>query len=223
VKHAIVVTLPTTESSFVNHIGKGIQGFDHPEYPSLCVAAEVLDASESFLWRYIRGSGLAYGAFIGIDLEAGRIVFTLYRSSNSLEAFKQGAVVVRRLVDGSIPLEDTALDAAKSSIVFDVTMGVSTPGRAAATSFTNQALKGVSQNQKIDLLEKFREVSKDDVLRVLRQYFLPLFDASTSVVVSVTSPGKAQEISEGLKDAGFVVERRTLEVNGDENEGDECY
>ena len=93
----------------------------------------------------------------------------------------------------------------------------------AETSFTNQALKGVSQNQKIDLLEKFREVSKDDVLRVLRQYFLPLFDASTSVVVSVTSPGKAQEISEGLKDAGFVVERRTLGVNGNENEGDESY
>ena len=55
-------------------------------------------------------------------------------------------------------------------------------------------------------------MSKDDVLRVLRQYFLPLFDRSTSVVVSVTAPGKADEISKGLKDAGFVVERRTLEL-----------
>jgi hypothetical protein len=86
----------------------------------------------------------------------------------------------------------------------------------ALTSFTNQALKGVPQNQDTDLLEKYQEVSKDDVLQVLRQYFLPLFDASTSVVVSVTAPGKAQEISEGLKDAGFVVERRTLEVDNEE-------
>jgi Zn-dependent M16 (insulinase) family peptidase len=94
----------------------------------------------------------------------------------------------------------------------------------AETSFTNQALKGVSQNHNTDLLEKYQEVSKDDVLRVLKQYFLPLFDASTSVVVSVTAPGKAQEISEGLKDAGFVVERRTLEVeqeDGSESESDE--
>lgn len=95
------------------------------------------------------------------------------------------------------------------------------PTFQATTSFTNQALKGVSQNQNIDLLEKFQEVSKDDVLQVLRQYFLPLFDASTSVVVSVTAPGKAHEVSKGLKDAGFVVERRTLEVdNGDESESD---
>jgi hypothetical protein len=86
----------------------------------------------------------------------------------------------------------------------------------AGTSFTNQALKGVSQNHNTDLLEKYQQVSKDDVLRVLQQYFLPLFDASTSVVVSVTAPGKAHEISKGLKDAGFVVERRTLEVDQDE-------
>ncbi|KAI0304973.1 Metalloenzyme, LuxS/M16 peptidase-like protein [Russula brevipes] len=225
VKRAIVVTLPTIESSFVNHVGKGIQGFDHPDYPALRVAAEVLSATESFLWialqRYIRGSGLAYGAHVGIDLEAGRVMFTLYRSSNSLEAFKQGATVVRGLVDGSIALEDTALDAAKSSIVFDVTKGVSTPERAAGTCFTNQALKGVSQNHNIDLLEKFQGVRKDDVLRVLRQYFLPLFDASTSIVVSVTSPGKAPEISKGLKNAGFVVERRTLEVDHEDESGSE--
>ncbi|KAI9460971.1 Metalloenzyme, LuxS/M16 peptidase-like protein [Lactarius psammicola] len=221
VKQAIVVTLPTIESSFVNHVGKGVQGFNHPDYPALRVASEVLSATESFLWRYIRGSGLAYGAYIGVDLEAGTVTFTLYRSSNSLEAFKQGAVVVRGLVDGSIALDETALDAAKSTIVYGVTKGVSTPGRAAVTSFTNQALKGVPQNHNVDLLEKFQQVSKDDVLRVLRQYFLPLFDSSTSVVVSVTSPGKADEISKGLKDVGFVVERRTLELepeDGSEHE-----
>jgi len=80
------------------------------------------------------------------------------------------------------------------------------------TSFTNQALRGVPQNHNTDLLEKYQKVSKDDVLRVLRQYFLPLFDSSTSVVVSVTSPGKADEISKGLKHLGFVVGRRTLEL-----------
>jgi len=212
VKQAIVVTLPTIESSFVNHIGKGIQGFNHPDYPALRIASEVLCATESFLWRYIRGSGLAYGAYIGFDTEAGTITFTLYRSSNSLEAFKQGSVVVHGLVDGSIVLDEIVLDAAKSTVVYGVTKDVSTPGRAAVKSFTNQALIGVPQNHNIDLLEKYQKVSKADVLRVLQQYFLPLFDSSTSVVVSVTSPGKADEIIKGLKDVGFVVDRRTLEL-----------
>ena len=46
--------------------------------------------------------------------------------------------------------------------------------------------------------------------------------------MSVTAPGKAQEISKGLEEAGFAVERRTLEVDhedanesGSESESDE--
>jgi Zn-dependent M16 (insulinase) family peptidase len=31
------------------------------------------------LQRYIRGSGLAYGAYAGYDTEAGWVSFTLYR------------------------------------------------------------------------------------------------------------------------------------------------
>lgn len=31
------------------------------------------------LQRYIRGSGLAYGAYAGVDFEAGRVTFSLYR------------------------------------------------------------------------------------------------------------------------------------------------
>ena len=81
-------------------MGKGIQGFEHPDYPALRVAVEVLSATESFLWvcisysqistllmelqRYIRGSGLAYGAFVGCDLEAGRVSFSLYRVSSGV-------------------------------------------------------------------------------------------------------------------------------------------
>lgn len=47
---AIVMSLPTIESSFVMHTTKGIQGFDHPEYPAVRVALEVLNATESYLW-----------------------------------------------------------------------------------------------------------------------------------------------------------------------------
>ncbi|CCM05163.1 uncharacterized protein FIBRA_07372 [Fibroporia radiculosa] len=214
---AVVVSLPTIESSYVSHTSKGIQGFAHPEYPALRVALEVLNATESYLWRYIRGSGLAYGAHVSIDLEAGLIGFGLYRSSNYMKAFEQAKSVIEGLVDGSINLEDTTLDAAKSSIVFGVTKGVSTPGRAALSSFMNQALKGVSQNHSISLLEKFRIVTKADVLAALRTHFLPLFDPSSSVAVVVTAPSTADEIGLGLGAAGFEVEQRQLEVDADED------
>ncbi|KAJ8494623.1 hypothetical protein ONZ51_g2236 [Trametes cubensis] len=220
VKRAVVVSLPTIESAFVTHTAKGVQGWAHPEYPAMRVAVEVLNATESYLWRYIRGSGLAYGAHCGLDLEAGLVNFSLYRSSNSIEAFKQAANVIKGLTDGSIALDETVLDAAKSSIVFGVAKSVSTPGRAAIISFINQGLKGVSQNHNVELLEKFQEITKEDVLAVLRRYFLPLFDSSSSVAVVVTAPAKAEQVAQELGKIGFDVEQKTLQADEDSEESD---
>ncbi|PBK77299.1 hypothetical protein ARMSODRAFT_874850 [Armillaria solidipes] len=222
VQKAIVMSLPTIESSYVTHSAKCLKGFQQPEYPAIRVALEVLNATESYLWRYIRGSGLAYGAYVSIDLEAGLLSFSLYRSSNSIGAFKEASNVLKGLVDGSVPFDPTTLDAAKSSIVYGITKSVSTASRAASVSFTTQALKGLAQNYQVELLEKLQAVTQEDVLAALRTHFLPLFDPSSSVAVVVTSPAKASEIADGLKDAGFDVESRQLEVDPDEYSGSEC-
>ena len=84
-------------------------------------------------------------------------------------------------------------------------------------SFINQGLKGVPQNYNIELLEKFQQITKEDVLAVLKKYFLPLFDSSSSVAVVVTAPGKADQVSEELGKVGFQVEQKTLQVEADED------
>lgn len=116
-------------------------------------------------------------------------------------------------------MDDIALDAAKSSIVFDVAQTVSTPGSAASASFVNQGLKGLSQNHSVELLEKCRVVKKEDVMRCLKEYFLKLFQPESSIALVVTAPGKSDEISEKLGEKGFKVEKRTIEVQ-DDGEGD---
>jgi Zn-dependent M16 (insulinase) family peptidase len=73
------MTLPSIESTYSIHTTKSIRGFDHPKYPVFRVALEVLNATEGFLWRYIRGAGLAYGAYVGLDVESGLLSFTTYR------------------------------------------------------------------------------------------------------------------------------------------------
>lgn len=55
-RKAVVMSLPTIESSFVTHSSKGIQGYDNPDYPPIRVALEVLNATESFLWVCLRDS-----------------------------------------------------------------------------------------------------------------------------------------------------------------------
>jgi Zn-dependent M16 (insulinase) family peptidase len=80
-------------------------------------------------------------------------------------------------------------------------------------SFSNQALKNVPKTYQIDLLKKYQAVTKDDVLSVLKIYVLPLFDPSSSIAVVVTGPVKADEIGAGLKDIGFEVTQRVMEID----------
>ncbi len=44
------MSLPTIETSFAIHTTKGIQGFDHVEYPVIRLALEILNAMEGYLW-----------------------------------------------------------------------------------------------------------------------------------------------------------------------------
>jgi hypothetical protein len=71
-------------------------------------------------------------------------------------------------------------------------------------------------------LEKCRAVTKEDVISVIRQYFLPIFDPATSVAIVVTAPSRADKISADLAAAGFEVTRRTIDAGSDEmGEGEE--
>ena len=120
-------------------------------------------------------------------------------------------------------MDDITLDAAKSSIVFDVAQNVSTPGSAATTSFVNQRLKGLPPNYNVELLEKYQAVTKEDVMRCLKDYILKPFQPESSIALVVTAPGKSDEISEKLGEKGFSVERRAIEVQdgegGDSGDG----
>jgi len=44
------MSLPTIENSYALHTAKGIQGFDHAEYPVIRLALEILNATEGYLW-----------------------------------------------------------------------------------------------------------------------------------------------------------------------------
>lgn len=83
-------------------------------------------------------------------------------------------------------------------------------------SFTNQALKGVPRTHQVDLLEKYQVVTKEDVLAALKKHFLPLFDSSSSVAVVVTSPVKADDTATQLRNIGFEVTQKELEVDPSE-------
>ncbi|CAE6520523.1 unnamed protein product [Rhizoctonia solani] len=212
---AVVVSMPTIESSYALHTTQAVVGSDHPDYPALRLACEVLDGIESFLWKLIRGSGLAYAAQMVLDAESGLLHFRLYRAPDSYKAFQAGAKAIQGLVDGTIELNQISLDAAKSSLVFALTNQVVSPGKAALESFVNQVFKKVPQDHGRELLDRIQAVDLEGVRRALETRVLPLFNPETSIAVVASSASKASDIAEGLKNSGFDVELRTLDLSGD--------
>lgn len=80
----ILYGLSSIESSFAYHVAKGPDSWTHPDQPALTVARAVLNAMEGFLWKFIRGAGLAYGASISHDIESGLISYRVRFVSRSL-------------------------------------------------------------------------------------------------------------------------------------------
>ncbi|KAF8527970.1 Metalloenzyme, LuxS/M16 peptidase-like protein [Hysterangium stoloniferum] len=220
-KKAVVMTLPSIESAYSIHSTRSIRGFDHPDYPVFRVALEVLNATEGFLWQYIRGAGLAYGAYVGLDVEAGLLSFTTYRSSNPFQAFQEARKVLQGLSDGTILLDNTTLESRKSALVYSVTKRVSTPGRAALTCFSNEVFRDVPPDHTVSLLTKYQSVTVQDVTDCLRKHFTTLFEPAHSIAAVVAGPSKTNDVAKGLESIGFEVERR--EISGDsllEDSGD---
>lgn len=53
-------------------------------------------------------------------------------------------------------------------------------------------------------------MTKAQIAHSLKTYFLPLFDAETSVVTVTSAAGKADEIAAAFSKLGFEVEKREL-------------
>ncbi|KAH8804264.1 Metalloenzyme, LuxS/M16 peptidase-like protein [Flagelloscypha sp. PMI_526] len=211
-KQVVVLSLPSLDSGVTRLISKCFLSHVHPDNPAMYVTLQCLNAIEGHIWRSIRGSGLAYGADFSADNESGFLSFSLSQSSNTVGAIKAGAAVIQGLVDDSLELDDHALDAAKSSLIYSAASGLSTVQAAASASFVYQAIFEVAPTWYLDRLKQYQQVTKDDVIQILKKYFLALFDSTSSIAVVVTAPAKAKEIGAYFTEQGYTVEQKKLET-----------
>lgn len=220
--------LPAIESSYAVFTSRGLRGYTDKDYAPLVITLTILNAMESFLWRYIRGAGLAYGASIRNDAEAEQIHFLLYRAPNAAKAFLEGRKVVQALAygtaldDGShVALDETMLESAKSSLHFSIADAEGTVGAAALESFVDVRLKRVGRGRGKRLLQQASSVTLDDVQRCMKQYIVPLFDASTSVCAVACSLSTAASIRSQLQAHGYVMHDVDMPAGGSDESGTE--
>ncbi|KAJ1023179.1 hypothetical protein NDA16_003332 [Ustilago loliicola] len=222
-KKGLITALPTVESSYSYFSTKGISSYTHPDAPALITTITILNAMESFLWRYIRGAGLAYGASIVSNPESQLIHFSLYRSPDSAKAFIEARKVIKALCGESgelqLEIDSTTLESAKSSLHFNIAEAEGTVSGAAQESFFDQVLKNAPKNRGKILLKAVQQVSLEDVKKSLREYILPLFDPERSVAAVVAPQSKVEEIEKQLGEVGYGMERVEIDL-GEDDESD---
>ncbi|GAA5896610.1 Sdd3p [Sporobolomyces salmoneus] len=213
-KKIILYGLSSIESSFAYHVAKGPDSWTHPDQPALTVARAVLNAMEGFLWKWIRGAGLAYGASISHDIESGLISYRIFKSPDSYAAFTAAQSLIDQLVSGKIEIDDLTIESAKSSLAYNTAAKEATISAAANASFTNMLL-GLPENHGRIALAATKDVTAEDILRVIKQYIAPIFRPETSIASIASGLAKMDEIATNFGKLGYEVEKRTFDDSDD--------
>ncbi|KAF9918748.1 hypothetical protein BX616_006122 [Lobosporangium transversale] len=206
-----VVNMPSIESSFASHVTHGPTDFLDPDYAALLVLSECLDTLEGPFWKQLRGSGAVYGANLRVDVEAGFLTFTIYRSPDALRAFSLAYKIVEDYASGKSRFTKQELEGAKASIVYRIVRKEETISGAATEAFVNQVLKKVSSNYNKEFLERVQRVTPEQLQHAMDKYLSKVFRPDTSLVVVTSASTKVKDISEGFKKLGFSLETRNID------------
>ncbi|EHK99827.1 hypothetical protein M7I_4322 [Glarea lozoyensis 74030] len=185
---AVIVPMPTIDSSFLISSAKGPDDYNDPRLPALMVAISFLDSVEGPVWTAVRGTGLAYGANFRKDTDAGHVSFSIYRSPDVHRAFIAGKKILESYIDGTAKFEDHALEGAVSQIVCNLADEQATMSRAGQFHFVNGVVKGVDDEYDTRMLKRVREVKVEEIKGAMREILLPLFKAGSANLVATVAP-----------------------------------
>ena len=181
-----VVPMATIDSSYALAVTKGLDTIQDPRLPALLVTVAYLDAVEGPLWTAVRGAGLAYGT--GFRRRLGQIEYSVYRSPDTFKAFATSKKVLEDFVSGARELDSFAMEGAVSQIVLTTASTQATLIDAAAENIIKQVIREVPRNWNDVLLEKVRNVTKDDVRNTMKSLLLPIFSPDTSNLFITCAP-----------------------------------
>jgi Zn-dependent M16 (insulinase) family peptidase len=185
---AVIVPMPTVDSSFCLSSAKGPTSYTDPQLPALMVAISYLDAVEGPLWTAVRGTGLAYGTGFSRDLDGGFTQFRVYRSPDAYKAFAASRAIIQSFVSGASEFEDHALEGAISAIVVAMADEQPTMATAAQVSFVNSVIRGLGKDYNAELMKKVRQVSVQEIKNAMQDVLLPAFSPGKANVVVTCAP-----------------------------------
>lgn len=190
----------------------------------IALASEILTAMEGPLWRGVRGSGLAYDAAIRRMVESGFLTFVIYRGADAQQAWETTKKIVHEHASGEAEIDQIAIDNAVAGIVNSLVKAESNNHDAAVNKVLDNIFKKRGPNYAKDFLKSLGSVTKEDLLEVLRKYFVPLFEPKHSLLFSCLPTTTAPGFQDFLQKQGYEVSLEEINATTDEavhNSGEE--
>ncbi|XP_044752458.1 uncharacterized protein C05D11.1-like [Coccinella septempunctata] len=196
-----IIGMGCLESSFFIQSARTITDPEDPDVPALNLFLQYLTQAEGPIWKQVRGKGFAYGYSMVAKYHEGFIYLTFHRATNVVGAYKETHQIVTKQIT-SKQWDETLLDAAKNSLMFEVIAQEKTIGDVVYLSVSSY-LHGVDYNYNRNLINSIKKVTVDDLNRVGEKYVAPLFESSKVNTAVVTDPSRIEEIQNGLKEFGL--------------------
>jgi Zn-dependent M16 (insulinase) family peptidase len=245
---AVIVPMPTIDSSFLLSSSTGPTSYTDPILPALLVAISLLEAVEGPLWTAVRGTGLAYGASFRRDPDGGFVQFSVYRSPDAYRAFNAAKGVLETFISGTREIEEYELEGAISGIVVGFADEQTTMATAGQFHFVNSVIREVDSEYNTRMLKLVREVGREQIKSVMKDVLHPVFTPGKANIVVTCAPimeevrasilhylnraNYLQALQKGFTESGFKTQVRTLasfqedyglEGDDDEDQDDDEY
>jgi Zn-dependent M16 (insulinase) family peptidase len=226
---SVIIPMATLESSFSVSTASGLASYADPRLPAYLVALGYLEAVEGPLWTAVRGNGLAYGVGFNREVSGGYIQFRVFRSPDASKAIEAARSKVAKIASGEEPLDRHLVEGAMSGIVLSVADDQATMAAAAQQNFVTGVVRGLEPGWNRQLITRVRDVSADEIRKVMTEVILPVFAPGKSNVVVTCAPimeavsfsvdesisgvsqaNKKQGMVKGLSTMGYKTQVRAL-------------
>mmetsp|Transcript_27016 Transcript_27016/g.48746 ORF Transcript_27016/g.48746 Transcript_27016/m.48746 type:complete len:971 (+) Transcript_27016:401-3313(+) len=177
-----VCALSAIESGYLNITAPGIKAYD-ANRASLLVAMEYLTALEGDFWIKLRGAGLTYSYSIGDSTDSQLLRFSLFKCTDIPAAFETASNIITEYASGKAEVSAVGLENTKASLAYQIISGRSSKLSAAMSSFV-RTFKGEKMDYDRYLLSRLAEVTADDVLCIIKNHLVPIFDPSSKLAIT---------------------------------------